>query len=91
VREALALSLVGAVCAVLGGVIFWAVHGGSTLTRSIAYGCWFAAALTIVLAVVSGQKLIWRRTNLPVPEGWVLYSSAVALTVVGAVIDAIGS
>jgi Na+-translocating ferredoxin:NAD+ oxidoreductase RnfA subunit len=91
VREAIALSLVGAVCAVLGGVIFWAVHGGSTLTRSIAYGCWFAAALTIVLAVVSGQKLIWRRTNLPVPEGWVLYSSAVALTVVGAVIDAIGS
>jgi Na+-translocating ferredoxin:NAD+ oxidoreductase RnfA subunit len=91
VREAVALSLVGAVCAVLGGVIFWAVHGGSTITRSIAYGCWFAAALTIVLAVVSGQKLIWRRTNLPVPEGWVLYSSAVALTVVGAVIDAIGS
>jgi Na+-translocating ferredoxin:NAD+ oxidoreductase RnfA subunit len=90
-REAVALSLVGAVCAVLGGVIFWAVHGGSTLTRSIAYGCWFAAALTIVLAVVSGQKLIWRRTNLPVPEGWVLYSSAVALTVVGAVVDALGS
>jgi Na+-translocating ferredoxin:NAD+ oxidoreductase RnfA subunit len=91
VLNALALSLVGAVCAVLGGVIFWAVHGGSTLTRSIAYGCGFAAALTIVLAVVSGQKVIWRRTNLPVPEGWVLYSSAVALTVVGAVIDAIGS
>ena len=90
-REAVALSLVGAVCAVLGGVIFWAVRGGSTLTRSIAYGCWFAAALTIVLAFVSGQKLIWRRTNLPVLEGWVLYSSAVALTVVGAVIDAIGS
>ncbi len=90
-REAVAFSLAGAVCAVLGGVIFWAVHGGSTLTRSIAYGCWFAAALTIGLAVVSGQKLIWRRTNLPVLEGWVLYSSAVALTVVGAVIDAIGS
>jgi hypothetical protein len=91
VRQALAVSLAGALCAVLGGVIFWAVHGGSALTRSIAYGCWFAAAITIVLAVVSGQKLIWRRTNLPVLEGWVLYSSAVALTVVGAVIDAIGS
>ncbi len=85
------VSLAGVVCAVLGGVIFWAVHGGSALTRSIAYGCWFAAAITIVLAVVSGQKLIWRRTNLPVLEGWVLYSSAVALTVLGAVIDAIGS
>jgi hypothetical protein len=91
VRDALAVSLTGVVCAVLGGVIFWAVHGGSALTRSIAYGCWFGAAITIVLAVVSGQKLIWRRTNLPVLEGWVLYSSAVALTVVGAVIDAIGS
>jgi hypothetical protein len=91
VRAAVTLSLAGAACAVVGGTIFWAVHGGSTFTRSIAYGCWFAAALTIVLAVVTGQKLIWRRTNLPVPEGWVLYSSAVALTVVGAVIDAIGS
>jgi hypothetical protein len=91
VRQAAALSLVGAVCAVVGGVIFWAAHGGTTITRAVAYGCWIAAAATIVLAVVSGQKLIWRRTNLPVPEGWVLYSSAVALTVMGAVIDAIGS
>jgi hypothetical protein len=91
VRITAALSLAGTVCAVVGGVIFWAVHGGSTLTRSIAYGCWFAATLTLVLAVVSGQKLIWRRTNLPVLEGWVLYSTAVVLTAAGAVIDAIGS
>jgi hypothetical protein len=90
-REAVALSLAGAVCAVVGGVSFWAVHGGSTVTRSIAYGCWFAAALTLVLAVVSGQKLVWRRTNLPLLEGWVLYSTAVVLTAAGAVIDAIGS
>ena len=90
-REAVALSLAGTVCAAVGGVIFWAVDGGSTLTRSIAYGCWIAAALTIMLAVVSGQKLIWRRTNLPVLEGWVLYSTGVALTALGAVIDAIGS
>jgi hypothetical protein len=91
VREAVVLSLAGAVCAVVGGVIFWSAHGGTTLARSIAYGCWFAATLTLVLATVSGQKLFWRRTNLPVPEGWVLYSTAVALTAVGAVIDAIGS
>jgi hypothetical protein len=91
VREAVALSLAGTVCAAVGGTVFWAVEGGSTVTRSIAYGCWIAAALTIVLAVVSGQRLIWRRTNLPVLEGWVLYSTAVALTAVGAVIDAIGS
>jgi hypothetical protein len=91
VRQAAALSLVGAICAVVGGVIFWAAHGGTTITCAVAYGCWIAAAATIVLAVVSGQKLIWRRTSLPVLEGWVLYSSAVALTVMGAVIDAIGS
>jgi hypothetical protein len=91
VREAVALSLAGIVCAVVGGVIFWAAHGGTTITRAVAYGCWVAAAATIVLAVVSGQKVIWRRTNLPVLEGWVLYSTAVALTAVGAVIDAIGS
>lgn len=90
-RITAALSLAGTACAALGGTIFWAAHGGTTFTRSVAYGCWFAAALTLVLAVASGQKLIWRRTNLPVLEGWVLYSTAVALTVVGAVIDAIGS
>jgi hydroxyethylthiazole kinase-like sugar kinase family protein len=91
VRLAVALSLAGAVCAIAGGTIFWAVRGGTVFTRSIATGCWVAATVTLVLAVVSGQKLIWRRTNLPVLEGWVLYSTAVALTVVGAVIDVIGS
>ena len=90
-RGAVALSLAGVVCAAVGGSIFWAAHGGTTFTRSIAYGCWVAATLTLVLALVSGQKLIWRRTNLPILEGWVLYSTAVALTAVGAVIDAIGS
>jgi hypothetical protein len=91
VRVTAALSLTGVVCAALGGTIFWAAHGSTTFTRSIAYGCWFAATFTLVLAVVSGQKLIWRRTTLPVLEGWVLYSTAIALTVVGAVIDAIGN
>jgi hypothetical protein len=91
VRQAVALSLAGTACAVIGGFIFWAAHGGTTVTRSIAFGCWFAATFTLVLAFVSGQKLIWRWTNLPVLEGWVLYSAAVALTVVGVVIDVIGS
>ena len=90
-RQAVALSLVGTACAVVGGVIFWAAHGGTTITRAVAYGCWIAAAAAIVLAVVSGQKLIWRRTSLPVLEGWVLYSTAVVLTALVAVIDAIGS
>ena len=90
-REVAALSLVGAVCAVIGGAIFRVTHGGIPLTRSIAYGCWFAATLVLVLAAVSGQKLVWRRTNLPVLEGWVFVSSAVVLTASGAAIDAIGN
>jgi Na+-transporting NADH:ubiquinone oxidoreductase subunit NqrE len=90
VRAAVALSLVGIVCAVVGGVIFSAVNAGSTVTRSIAFGCWIAAAVAFVLAIVSGRKLVWRRTNLPVLEGWVFYSAAVVLTLTGVVIDAIG-
>jgi hypothetical protein len=91
VREVAALSLAGAVCGVLGGVIFWAVHSGTTLTRSIAYGCWFSATVMLVLTVVAGRKLIWRRTSLPVLEGWVFVSAAVILTAAGAVVDVIGS
>jgi hypothetical protein len=90
-RELAALSLAGAVCGVLGGVIFWAVHGGTLLTRSIAYGLWFAATVILVLTVVAGRKLIWRRTSLPVLEGWVFVSAAIVLTAAGAAIDAIGS
>ncbi len=90
-RELAALSLAGAVCGVLGGVIFWAIHGGTLLTRSIAYGLWFAATVILVLTVVAGRKLIWLRTNLPVPEGWVFVSAAIVLTAAGAAIDAIGS
>jgi hypothetical protein len=90
-RELAALSLAGAVCGVVGGVIFWAVHGGTLLTRSIAYGLWFAATVILVLTVVAGRKLIWRRTSLPELEGWVFVSAAIVLTAVGAAIDAIGS
>jgi hypothetical protein len=90
-RELAALSLAGAVCGVLGGVTFWAVHGGTLLTRSIAYGLWFAATVILVLTVVAGRKLIWRRTSLPVLEGWVFVSAAIVLTAAGAAIDAIGS
>jgi hypothetical protein len=91
VREVAALSLVGATCGVLGGVIFWAVHGGPLLTRSIAYGCWLAATVILVLAVVAGRNLIWRRTSLPVLEGWVFVTAAIVLTAVGSAVDALGS
>ena len=90
-RALVALSLAGAVCAVIGGAIFRVAHGSPHLTRAIAYGFWFAAAAALVLAAVSGQKLVWRRTSLPVVEGWVFVSSSVVLTAVGAAIDVIGS
>jgi hypothetical protein len=86
-----ALSLVGAVAGAVGGIVFWAAHGGTTLTRAIAYGLWVAATLCLALMIVVGRKLIWRRTTLPVPEGWVWVATAVVLTVAGAGIDALGS
>ena len=89
--EVAALSLVGAVAGAVGGIVFWAAHGETTLTRAIAYGLWVAATLCLALMVVVGRKLIWRRTSLPVPEGWVWVATAVVLTVAGAGIDALGS
>ena len=90
-RAVAALSLAGAVPGALGGLVFWAIHGDTTLTRALAYGLWFAAAVMLVLMVVAGRRALWRRTNLPAIEGWVFVSAAVVLTVVGAVIDALGS
>jgi len=90
VRELGVLSLGGAVCGVLGGIIFWAIHGGTLITRSIAYGFWFAATVILVLTVVAGRSYIWRRTSLPVLEGWMFVSAAILLTAAGAAIDAIG-
>jgi hypothetical protein len=90
-RQVAGLSLVGAAAGALGGIVFWAAHGGTTATRAIAYGLWVAAALCLVLMVVVGRKIVWRRTSLPVPEGWVWVMTAVVLTVAGAAIDAAGA
>ena len=90
-RSVLALSLAGAVPGLLGGLVFWAVHGGTTLTRALAYGLWFAAAVVLVLMVIAGRRALWRRTNLPIVEGWVFVGAAVVLTVVGGVIDSVGT
>ena len=89
--EVAALSVVGAVAGAVGGIVFWAAHGETTLTRAIAYGLWVAATLCLALMIVVGRKLVWRRTSLPVPEGWVWVATAVVLTVAGAGIDALGS
>ena len=90
-REVAALSLVGALAGAIGGSVFWAVHGETTPARAIAFALWIAASLYLVLMIVAGRKLIWRRTNLPVPESWVWVTAAVVLTAVGAAIDAVGS
>jgi hypothetical protein len=90
VRHIAVLTLAAGVLAVLGGVVFWAANGDMDLTRAIAYGFWFAAAAVLVLMVLAGRKWVWRRTNLPVLEGWQLVASALTLTVLGAVIDVAG-
>lgn len=90
-RGVAVLSLVAAVPAALGGVLFWAAHGDTTLTRSLAYGFWFAAAVVLALMFVVGSRRFYRRTSLPVLEGWVFVTSAIVLTIAGAAIDAAGN
>ena len=90
-REVAALSVVGAACGVVGGLVFRLANGSPATTRSIGYGCWIAATVLLVLSAVVSQKLIWRRTNLPIVDGWMLVTSAIVVTVVGAVVDAVGS
>jgi hypothetical protein len=89
-RAAAALSVVGAVPALVGGLVFWGLHGGTTAGRSLAYGFWFAAAVLLVLMALAGNKRVWRRTSVTIPEGWEFVTAAVVLTAVGAAIDAIG-
>ena len=88
-RALTALVVAAAVTATIVGSLFDAVHGGTTLTRSIAYAFWFAAALCLVGMAVGGTRVAWRRLDLP--EAWVFVTSSVLLTVAGAAIDAIGS
>ena len=78
-----------AAAATLGGVLFAEIHGGTTVSRAVAYGFWFAAALTLVAIPVAGSRALARR-GLPPVDGWVFVSAAVLLTVVGAVVDALG-
>jgi hypothetical protein len=85
-RTVAALSVAGAVPAVLGAVIYWALAGGS-ITHAIASGLWFAAAILFLGMFVATSKTLWSRTAIAVPEGWMFLSAAVVLTVLGAAID----
>jgi hypothetical protein len=86
-RGLAALSLAGAVPAALGGLVFWAVDGRTTIARSVAFGFWVAAAVVLASMFVAGTKGFWRRTSLPVLEGWVFVTSSVVLTALGTAID----
>jgi hypothetical protein len=87
----LACLLVAAVLATVGGALFDVIHGGTTLTRSIAYAFWIAAAVALVLMAGAGSKRLARRFDLPFIEGWLFVTAAVALTAAGVVIDVLGS
>jgi hypothetical protein len=88
VRTVAALSVAGAVPAVLGAVSFWGLAGGS-ITHAIASGFWFAAAILFLGMFVATSKGLWRRTTIAVPEGWMFVSAAVVLTVAGVAVDVV--
>jgi hypothetical protein len=90
VRGVAALSLIGTVPAILGGLIFWALHGETAVSRSIAYGFWFAAAVCLLLMLVTGSKRVWRSLPMAAYEGWVFTTAAIVLTALGAVVDTLG-
>jgi uncharacterized membrane protein (UPF0136 family) len=86
VRALAALTLAGVVLGAAVGALY-AAAAGTSLHRAVAYGIYAAAAVVLVLAPISSLKLIYRRTSLPLVEGWIFVGSALALCAVGAAID----
>jgi hypothetical protein len=66
------------------------VHGGTTVTRSVAYGFWIAAAATLVGMAGAASKRLARRLDLPLIEGWLFMVASVVLTGIGIVVDVAG-
>jgi hypothetical protein len=87
----LACLLVAAVLATVGGALFAVVHGGTTLTRSIAYGFWIAAAAALAGMAGAASKRLARRFDLPFVEGWLFVAASAVLTGIGVVVDILGS
>ncbi len=90
-RRFAACVLVAAALATAGGALFAAVHGGTTVTRAVAYGFWLAAAVTLVGMAGAASKRLARRFDLPFIESWLFLTAAVLLTAVGVVVDVLGS
>ena len=91
-RRVLAGCLAAGALATVGGALFDVLHGGTTLTRSIAYGFWIAAAGALVLMLLASNKRVARVVGLPVAvEGPTFLTAAIVLTVAGIVVDLLGS
>jgi len=76
--------------ALVGGLLFYAIRGGMTVTRAIATGFWVAAALVLVVSAVWNHRF-FRRRGVPTVDGWAFVAAAVALTCIGAVVDVAGT
>jgi hypothetical protein len=56
---------------------------------AIAYLFWAAAALCLIAIPITGSRVFYSKTNLPVIEGWKLVAVAAALCVIGAIFDVV--
>ena len=83
--------LAAAALAAIGGVLFSVLHGGTTVTRAVAYGFWVAAALTLVGMAGAASKRLARWFDLPFIEGWLFVVASFVLTGVGMVVDVLGT
>jgi hypothetical protein len=90
-RRFLACCLAAGVLATVGGALFDVLHGGTTLTRSIAYGFWIASAFALLLMALAGSKRLARRFDLPFIEGWLFLAASILLTAVGIAVDVLGT
>ena len=90
-RRFAACCLAAGVLATAGGALFDVLHGGTTLSRSIAYGFWLFAAVALVGMALAGSKRLMRALDLPFVEGWVFFAASALLTAVGIAVDVLGS
>jgi drug/metabolite transporter (DMT)-like permease len=83
--------LVVSAAATVGGALFAVLHGGTTVTRAIAYAFWIAAAVALVGMAGAASKGLGRRFDMPFIEGWLFIAASVLLTGIGVVVDVLGS
>jgi hypothetical protein len=88
-REAAALTLIAAVPAVVGGLLYQVIAGGTTVSRAVATGFWIAAFVYLVLWLFTAPRALWHRLPRPLPEGSVFVTAAIVLTAIGAILDAV--